>query len=190
MALAKVKLECIECCGTGVAENIGGWARPCDACHGEGDIFVDQEDSIALENNERMQEAIAVAVHEVIAKHGIELLKSLSMFNNKDPYVIAETARKISTKKTALLREAVEQRRCDPMLAQAKAIVKQFYPEMPDDYEGRRVQIALAAFQRQQLVKDKIVFAIGEYMTETGQDLGPAQYVLFRNILAILKGNN
>ena len=30
----------------------------------------------------------------------------------------------------------------------AKAIVKQFYPEMPDNYEGRRVQIALAALRQ------------------------------------------
>lgn len=35
------------------------------------------------------------------------------------------------------------------VLAKAKAIVKQFYPEMPDNYEGRRVQIALAALRQQ-----------------------------------------
>lgn len=31
------------------------------------------------------------------------------------------------------------------MMAMAKSIVKEFYPEMRSDYEGRRVKIALAA---------------------------------------------
>lgn len=34
------------------------------------------------------------------------------------------------------------------VLAKAKAIVKQFYPEMPDNYEGRRVKIAITALRQ------------------------------------------
>lgn len=32
------KRKCRECNGTGVAEHIGGWPRPCEACYGEGEI--------------------------------------------------------------------------------------------------------------------------------------------------------
>lgn len=35
----------------------------------------------------------------------------------------------------------------DPKLEMALAIVKRFYPEMPADYRGRRVQIALSAIE-------------------------------------------
>lgn len=34
----KLEGDCPECNGTGTAEHIGGYARPCDACHGEGTI--------------------------------------------------------------------------------------------------------------------------------------------------------
>lgn len=35
----------------------------------------------------------------------------------------------------------------DPKLQMTLAIVKRFYPEMPADYRGRRVQIAIAAIE-------------------------------------------
>jgi hypothetical protein len=35
-ALPVEGVDCGECNGTGVAEHIGGWPRPCDACYGEG----------------------------------------------------------------------------------------------------------------------------------------------------------
>lgn len=35
----------------------------------------------------------------------------------------------------------------DPKLQMAQAIVKRLYPEMPANYRGRRVQIALAAIE-------------------------------------------
>jgi hypothetical protein len=33
-------MKCRECKGTGVAEMIGGYPRPCDACHGKGEIKI------------------------------------------------------------------------------------------------------------------------------------------------------
>jgi len=77
----KYKIECTECNGTGVAENIGGWARPCDACHGEGDIYVELQDKMSLEDEQRMLDAITSAVHEAIAEVGIDAFKAISMFN-------------------------------------------------------------------------------------------------------------
>ena len=33
-----MKITCGECRGSGTAEYIDVWARPCDACHGEGEL--------------------------------------------------------------------------------------------------------------------------------------------------------
>ena len=33
-----MKFKCGECGGDGVAEYIDHWARPCDACHGDGEL--------------------------------------------------------------------------------------------------------------------------------------------------------
>jgi hypothetical protein len=35
-----MKIVCGECRGSGIAEYIAHWARPCDACHGDGDLNV------------------------------------------------------------------------------------------------------------------------------------------------------
>lgn len=35
-----MKIVCGECGGDGVAEYIGNWQRPCDACRGEGELDV------------------------------------------------------------------------------------------------------------------------------------------------------
>lgn len=35
-----MKIVCGECRGSGVAEYIGGWARPCDACRGDGELNI------------------------------------------------------------------------------------------------------------------------------------------------------
>lgn len=42
-------------------------------------------------------------------------------------------------------------------LALARKIVKQFYPEMPDSYSGRRLQIALSAIQQTTELAAKLV---------------------------------
>lgn len=35
-----MKNKCGECGGSGTAEYIGVWARPCDACHGDGELNI------------------------------------------------------------------------------------------------------------------------------------------------------
>lgn len=89
----KYKIECAECTGTGVAENIGGWARPCDACHGEGDVYVELEDKMSLEEEEQLYKAISSAVYEVVAELGIDALKSLSMFNGSKEKTVVDVYR-------------------------------------------------------------------------------------------------
>lgn len=37
--------KCGECKGTGVAEHSGGYARPCEACYGEGYISTPKPDA-------------------------------------------------------------------------------------------------------------------------------------------------
>jgi hypothetical protein len=37
----------------------------------------------------------------------------------------------------------------------ALALVKRFYPECPDDYQGRRLQIAMAAIERHEATKQE-----------------------------------
>jgi hypothetical protein len=45
--LAMVERTCRECKGSGVAEYIDHWARPCDTCHGEGFLrFTTNEDGL------------------------------------------------------------------------------------------------------------------------------------------------
>lgn len=35
-----MKIVCGECGGNGIAEHIESWPRPCDACHGDGELKV------------------------------------------------------------------------------------------------------------------------------------------------------
>lgn len=48
--------ECAECNGKGYAEIIEHWERPCDACHGEGYVMTDTQ--------ETLREAVARAICE------------------------------------------------------------------------------------------------------------------------------
>jgi hypothetical protein len=51
--------------------------------------------------------------------------------------------------------------------AKALALVKRFYPECPDDYQGRRLQIAMAAIEQHEAFKQEVSDALEMYSPES-----------------------
>ncbi len=67
--------DCQECNGTGTAELICGYERPCDACHGKGERPARKDRAMS-----EYAKAIREAIEETVAQFGAAYVRTLSWF--------------------------------------------------------------------------------------------------------------